>query len=188
MGRHDEALVEIERALELDRFSLIINTLVGWTHFNRHEYERSAEQCRKTLEMEPDFGPAQECLVLSYVMSNRGEEAVQAMERFPVGPGDDPGLGQEARRAYETGGTRGLWELRLRQTQEEAKHRFVSPVEFAEVYAQLGEIDRAIAELEKAYEEHEAEIIYLKRWPLYDPLRGDPRFQALIRKVKLPED
>jgi uncharacterized protein HemY len=88
--------------------------------------------------------------------------------------------------AYAKGGIRGydLWELqRLR---EESRHRYVKPAAFAFAYAALGEKDQAFSYLEKAYENRDSELTRLQTNPRLDPLRSDPRFQDLLRRMNFP--
>jgi TolB-like protein/Tfp pilus assembly protein PilF len=184
MGRFDEATAQIKKALELDPLSLIINAVLGWNYLYQRQYARALEQCQKTLEMDPRFGNAQLCVFISAALGGRGEEALQALSRFLELQGATPADTEALRKAYQTEGVRALWRrwLQLQQSQRQGQ----SPARLAEAYAQLGEKDRAISLLEQGYEERDAELAYLNVWPLFDPLRDDPRFQALVRRMNFP--
>ena len=186
-GRHQEAILEIKRALQSDPFSLIINVGVGWTYFYMHEYDQAIEQCRKTLELQPTFTQAQYCIMNANLRAGRGEEALRARLKLGAMTGESQEKLNEIRRVYEKAGIKGLWQARLQELQEESRRTYVAPTEFAMVYAQLEDLDQAFAWLEKAFTERDADVIYIKRWPLYDPLRGDPRYHALLRRLNLPE-
>jgi serine/threonine-protein kinase len=187
MGRHEESIAEMKRALELDPFSLIINASLGWSYLFARQYDMAVEQCRKTLEMEPNFANAQRCLSLSLLAANRGEEALEALVRLWILRGATPEVLTSLRRAIGTAGLEGYWRWKLDRLVELSKREYVSPIPIAEAYGQLGERDEAVAWLEKAYQERDSGLTYLKGWPLWDPLRDDPRFHSLLRRMNFPE-
>jgi serine/threonine protein kinase/tetratricopeptide (TPR) repeat protein len=183
MGRFDESTAQTQRALELDPLSLIINSVSGWTYIYRRQYARGLEQCRKTLEMNPRFANALNCVFVAAAQSGRGDEALQALSRFMEVQGATSADTEALRKAYQAEGMQALWKEWLRFQQQGE-----SPVGLAEAYAQLGEKDRALALLERGYEERDAALAYINTWPLWDPIRSDPRFQALLRRMNFPEN
>jgi len=187
VGRQEEGLAEMKRALELDPLSLIINTSLGWQYVYARQYEKAIEQCRKTVEMEPGFRSAHWCLTDAYLAAGRGADAVPEIQAAAKLDGATPEQVAAIRQAYERAGIKGLWQLRLEVLGKDARRVYVRPTEFAQAYAQLGEKDQAMAWLEKAYDERDGFVAYIKTWPEYDPLRGDPRFQALLRRMKFPD-
>ncbi len=114
-------------------------------------------------------------------------EAVEEYLRARTLWGESVEKVEALRRAYEAGGIKGFWQKRLEQLKETAKRGPASPLTFASIYSRLGDKDQAFAWLEKAYEEHSGPLIYLKVSPDYDPLRSDPRFQSLLRRMNFPE-
>ncbi len=186
VGRHDESKAEMKRALELDPLSLIINTGLGWSFFYARQYDQAIKQCRKTLEMEPDFMNAHLCLAQAYLLEGRGEEATLELQKLATLGGATSEKVSGIRKSYRAEGLKGLWKWQLENRREESRHKYVSPALFAEAYAQLGEKDLAYRWLEKAYEERDDALSVLKTWPFWDPLRSDPRFQDLVRRVGLP--
>ena len=87
------------------------------------------------------------------------------------------------REAAAATSARVYWQKRLEQEMEESKRELSAGFEMAEIFAQLGEKDQAFASLERAYEEHSFMMLYLKAAPNLDPLRSDPRFADLLRRV-----
>jgi len=93
---------------------------------------------------------------------------------------------EELADAYQTSGKEGYWRWLLDYSKERAKRgEYVSPSNFATSFAHLGEKDQAFEWLEKAYEERDSVLMYLKGSPQFDPLRDDPRFHDLLRRMKL---
>ncbi len=188
MGRHDAATREMKRALELDPFSLIINSSLGNGYIFARQYDLAAEQCRKTLDLEPDFLSAQGCMVWARLNAGLEKEAFQEQLKLAKMSGATPKRLEEFRKAYESKGWKGVWQLALEQ-QKEAMSRgdYVSPALHAIPHAQLSDPDEAMVWLNKAYEERDALLAYIKVNPLYDPLRADSRFGDLLRRMKFPE-
>ena len=186
VGRQEEGLAEMKRALELDPLSLIINASLGWEYVFLRQYDRAIAQCRKTVEMEPRFPNARVCLMEAYLLAGRGADAVPEIQELAKLEGAAPEAVAAIRQAYERAGIKGLLQLRVDVLREEAKHGYVRPTLFAETYALLGDKEQAMAWLEKAYDERDGFLAYVKTWPFYDPLRDDPRFQALQRRMNFP--
>ena len=175
LGRIDEGLKEIRRAQELDPLSLIINTVAGgWFCYFTRDYDRGIEQCKKTLEMDPDFVPARTYLCWNYLGKGMYEEALR-----------------EAQKLNNEYAIAGVYAMMNRQ--EEArrllanilKHPQPNAATIARVYFRLGENEEGWKWLEKAYDERGYELIYLKVNAAFDSIRSDPRFQALLKKVGL---
>ncbi len=186
LGRHDESMAEMKRALDLDPLSLIINTSLGWSFLYARQYDQAINQCRKTLEMEPDFMNAHLCLAQAYLLEGQGEEATLELQKLATLGGAASEKVARIRQAYKRAGLNGLWRWQLEDLDEKSRREYVSPALFAQAYAQLGEKDQAYRWLEKAYEERDAALAYLKTWPFWDPLRSDPRYKDLLRRVGLP--
>jgi serine/threonine-protein kinase len=175
MGRHDESLREIKRAQELDPLSLIINAITGWPYGGRHEYDKAIEQYKKTLEMDPDFRPARSYLARAYLRKGMYEDALKEYKLLNRLPGmaftyAKMGRTEEAHQA-------------LNELIERSKNTYVSPSAIARVYFALGDNDQGIAWLERGYEERDIGMIGIRKNPVYDNVRSDPRFKALMKKM-----
>jgi len=182
-GRLEEAIAEDKRALELDPLSLPINAYLGLTFYDARQYDQTIEQERKTIELDPNFIVAHNFLGLAYLQKSMGDEAIAEFEKaLVISPGDPMSLG-ELGRAYALGGKRAEAQKILDKLNELSKQEFVPAMARAVVYTGLGERDKAFESLEKAYEERF--VIQTKPDPQFDPLRSDPRFTDLLRRMNL---
>jgi tetratricopeptide (TPR) repeat protein len=186
MGRHEEAITQIQRAQEVDPLSLIMNTAMGRIlHFARR-YDQAIEQYRKTLEMDPNFAPGHLDLGATYDAMGMHDEAIAEYLEGNTLRGRNQEELAALEEAYSASGKRGYWQKQLDLLKEKAKRQYVSPFSIALAYIQLGEKDQAFAWLEKTYEERGGVLTFLRAETVFDPLRGDPRFQDLVRRVGLP--
>jgi len=187
LGRFDHAIAEEKRALELDPLSLIINADLGWTYFNARRYDEAEAQVRKTLEMDANFFLAHFYLGCVLQLKGRVAEAIPEFQKAFDLNHDLYALamlGQAYARNSQTEEARKV----LAQLNEEAKSRYVAPYALALALLGLGEKERALAELERAYQTHDTNYLFvIKADPLLDDLRGDPRFEALVQKVTRPK-
>jgi len=184
-GRTNEGLAEIRRAQELDPLSLPINMTVGWLLCDAQRTDEGIDQLRKTLEMDPAFVVAHIRLGLCYERKGMYDAAIAESQKiFDLGAKSlgTAGLGQ----AYAMAGKRNEAQKALAELQELSKRRFVSPGLFALIYAALGDKDQAFAWLEKSVEQHDLMTGRLKVDQRFDPLRSDPRFAEMVKRVGLP--
>lgn len=183
MGRHDEALAKIRRAKELDPVSLIISTNEGWILFCSRQYDAAIEQLQKTVELDPNFANAHYKLALVYEAKGMHKQAVEEFLNDDALSGEGQEMVTAQQTAYSESGWRGFGRQQLSQLNKDAKEGYVSPRSFVFAYLQLGDKDRAFEWLEKAYQERSELLLYLKVDPRFDPLRSDPRFDNLLRRV-----
>lgn len=185
-GRFDESIGEMKRAQELDPLSLIVNTAVGYAYWHAHRYDEAIEQLHKTLELEPNFLPAVSYLEMAYEQKGMNKEALATeLQSMTLSGGYSLEEIQATKEAFAKSGMRGVWLVSVRQIQERSRHRYVAPVFFAAVYAELGDKDKALAWLEKALEERSGWMVHLKVDPRFDRLRSDSRFADVIGRVGL---
>ena len=184
-GRHEEALAEIRRAKEINPVSLIINAVEAWVLYHARDYDQAIAQAQKVVEMDPNFAEVYEYLKRCYDQKGMYREAIAARQTRRRLSGLDAEETAALREAAAATTARVYWQKRLEQDVEEAKRELSTPFDMAELYAQLGEKDRAFAWLERAYEERSFMMMYLKVAPNLDPLRTDPRYADLLRRVGL---
>ena len=174
-GRLDEGLKELKRAQELDPLSLIINAIIGgWFCYYARDYDTGIIQCKRIIEMDPEFHPAHQFLWWNYVGKKMYEEALK-----------------EAQKTNYRWAVASLYAIMNRP--EEARRLLADIIEnpeqseigIARVYFQLGKNEEGWKWLEKAYDERAYSLIFIKMDPFYDQIRPDPRFQALLKKVGL---
>lgn len=184
MGRHEQAIAEIKVARELDPLALVINTNIGARLFFARQYEQAAEQLKKTLEMDPNYGYAHTYLGYTYSAMRRYNEAVAEYETTNRLIGDSTSLQCFLGYALSKAGRRNEAEAILKKL--ETTKEYVSPAELAVLYVGLDQKEQALYSLERAYAAHDLQMRYLSVDHHFDPLRSEPRFQELIRKVGLP--
>jgi eukaryotic-like serine/threonine-protein kinase len=185
VGRFEEAIAEGKRAMELDPLSLTINRSLGIAFFLARQYDQAIDQERKTLELDPNFILARDDLGYTCLQKSMYKEGIAEFEKalvtFPSNTGALSGLGY----AYAVAGRRTVAQKVLDQLTELAKQKYVSPGSRASIYTGLGEKNKAFDWLEKGYEERSLRFSIVKANPIYDPLRSDPRFQDLLRRMNL---
>jgi TolB-like protein/DNA-binding winged helix-turn-helix (wHTH) protein/tetratricopeptide (TPR) repeat protein len=185
MGRHQEAIAEIRRAREINPLSLIINAVEVSVLCIAREYDQGISQGRKALEMDPHFAEVYGYLKRCYDQKGMYKEAIAAHQMRRKLAGLDAEESAALREAAAATSARVYWQKRLEQEVEESKRELSGGFEMAEIFAQLGEKDQAFAWLERAYKERSFMMLYLKVAPNLDPLRSDPRFADLLRRVGL---
>jgi len=185
MGRHEEAIALARRALQLDPSSLVRRTSLVDAFSSARRYDEAEEQAQRILEIDPTNRAVNLDLVDIYVATGSYQEAVAAQQESMRLQGVSEDTIAGFLDAYATSGMDGYWRWLLDYRTEQAKRQYVSPTDFAEIHAQLGEKDQAFEWLEKAYEERQGWLIWLKSMPLLEPLRDDPRFQDLLLRMNL---
>jgi TolB-like protein/Tfp pilus assembly protein PilF len=185
-GQFEEAIAEVRRALELDPLSVIINADFGSALTNARRYDQAIEQLRKTVEMDPGFYYAHWTLGNALELKGFKEEAIAEYKRA-IALNDDPLPRALLGHLYAKIGRKdeALAILKqLRELRESSKERYVSPYNLALIHIGLGHKNEATQLLEETYEERDGyNIVFIKVEVLLDPLRGDPRFEALVQKV-----
>ena len=183
LGRFDDAIVEGKRAVELDPLSLVINTDLGSDYYYARRYDEAIAQLHKTLEMDPGFYIAH--LVLGQALDAKGARDAAIVEcQKARALNDDPSVLGVLARAYGLSGNKMEAEKILDQLKELSKQRYVAAYSFALVYLGLGDKEEALRWLEHSYQDRAgSDIGYIRVDPLLDPLRGDPRFEALAEKI-----
>ena len=185
MGQPDAALVEAQRAYELDPLSIIINARVGHTYYFGRRYDQAIEQYKKTLELDPNFAIAHSRLGWAYLQKGLQRDAVEEFLKGNSLAGESQEAVAELKQAFLRSGMQGYWRRSLELEQQKAKHRYVSAYDIAVLYARLGQKEQALSWLDKAYEERSSSLVYLKVEPSFDSLRQDPRLVDLLRRINL---
>ena len=178
MGRSTEGIAEAKRAVEGDPLSYSANLALGLNYSVARQYDQAVAQYLRTIELDPNDPRGYEFLSGAHATLGLYEQALKAhqkqMNLLGARPEDVAAVGE----AYRASGYPGYLRWRL----ERAKH----PYRAALIQAQLGLKDEAFANLEKCYREHWYAMVQLKTFPAWDPLRSDPRFQDLLRRMNFP--
>jgi TolB-like protein/Tfp pilus assembly protein PilF len=185
MDRPAEAMREIERAHELDPLSLVISMEIAWNLYMARDYARSIQQAARTLDLAPEFLPAQHVLGLALQHVGRNEEAAVAFEKARAGSKDNAcSLGALGHLMAHSGRASEAESI-LSQLIEMSRHEYVSAYWPAVVYAGLGRVHEALDWLENACRQHDLWLVWLKTEPRFDGLRGEERFDELLLQVGL---
>ena len=186
MGRHDEAMAEMDQASRLDPVSPIIQASRGWVLYQRRQFDRSLEECRRTLALEPTFLRAYNYIGMNYLQKRMPTEALRALQEADRLAGPSAVARGELAQAYVAAGRRREATAILDGLLEPGAYPYVASADIATIYIALGDRDRAFAWLEKAYQERSFAMVYLKVHPAYDPIRADPRFVDLLARLRFP--
>lgn len=187
-GRNEETLNEIQRAVEIDPLSSRFNLTWARLLFFMRQYDQAIDRFQKTLELDQNYAPAHEWLGDTYEQKGMQREAISEWSKALIlsGAGDQA---SSLERTYAASGfgaaVRALAQKRLEQANERMRRGgYVPAVEYVTAYMRLGNKEQAFAWLRKVAEERNRFALEFKVNPLYDPLRGDPRFQDLLRRVE----
>ncbi len=185
LGRHEEAVTEAARARELDPVSLIINTIEGSVLYYARRDDEANARLQKALELDPNFWIAHLFLGKIYLQEGKYPEALAEFGKareFSRGNSEAISMiGYVWTLAGNAGKARGV----LEELKSLSAQHYTPPHSVAVVYLGLGERDETFAWLEKAYEDHDVRLQFLKVDPKWDSLRSDPRFTALLKRIGL---
>lgn len=216
LGRFIQAIEVLENALELDPYSRQINDALTDTYLDSRQFERAVVQYRKMIDIDPQDAVIYDSLGDALEQQGKYDEAVEAYLKARNLAGESADRVRALRAAYRASGIHGYWRKRVEQLMaapenkspikivdiyarlsdteqsqtwiNEAQQRGqVSPLTLARIYTRLGDNDQALALLELAYAEHKSQLAWLKVDRRWDPLRFDPRFQELLRRMNFPD-
>jgi DNA-binding winged helix-turn-helix (wHTH) protein/TolB-like protein len=184
VGRRDEAVNHMRRALELDPLSFFNVRLMGSVFYWARRYDDSLEYIRKAEEMEPKLVDVTvDWEVDDYQMEGKPQQAVIADLRNFSLP-DEKRFHDRLDAAYRSGGQKAYWETRIKSLRA-LPDSPCSAAGIARIYVLAGEKDKALESLNRAFNEGCFWFSMMKTEPILDPLRGDPRFKDMLKKVNL---
>jgi serine/threonine protein kinase/tetratricopeptide (TPR) repeat protein len=185
MERIQEAEAEMAEAQRMEPNSLLVSTYAAFASYLAHRYDAAIDNLRRVLEKVPGFAVAQWWLGLACIEKGDYEAALEALQKSVQYSGADPApmaaLGHLYGRLGWSGDVRKIRE----QLVELSAKRYVSAFNFAQCQSCRNEKEQTLEWLEKACEERSSLLVYLKVWPMFDPLRSEPRFQAVVKRVGL---
>ncbi len=189
VGRFDEGIAEAKRARDLDPLSLPVNNALAGRLLVAGRVDEALKQLQETLEMNPHFAPAHQTLGWAYLNKGKHSEAIQEFQQaLQLSGTDDHDIMLDLGFAYAAAGNREEARRMLAKLKELNGRGLVPSGSIGILYGALGELNEAFAWLDKAYEERDPELTYLKvPGRRFEPLRHDARFQQLVRRVGLPE-
>ncbi len=185
IGQFPEAETEIQRALDLDPLSLIINTDAGEVFYCARQPDEALAHLRRALELDPNFAEAH--LVLGKVYEQKKDfiEALAEFDRADQLFGNPPNIATLRAHALAMLGKRDEALTIAHKLEQTSAHRYVSSVDMAMIYCALEDRDKGLELLDKAYQSRGKGLDIIGTDPLFDGCRSDPRFQALLRRLRL---
>src|SRR5437870_2433759 len=182
VGRLDEAIAKDKKAIELDPLNSFFQSALAYYLYHARRYDDAMVQVRKTLELDPTSTLAHN--LLGRCLLGKGDTA-GAIAEFQQGKINITGAWYQGLLgyAYAISGDRPKAEQMLGELEAQAKRQYVNSSAFAAIYLGLGEKEKALDWLDVAYENQESACWLLKVHPIYDSVRNEPRFQALVQKV-----
>jgi serine/threonine protein kinase/Tfp pilus assembly protein PilF len=192
MGRFDEALIERKRAIELDPLSPSFHQRLADTLYFMRRYDEAIEQYRKALELHQTNAQFHERLGNAYEQKGMFDQAIAEWRAAALARGTNEELATMLENTYKESGfnsaIRAFAQERLKQLNERARRgEYIPAMDFARLYVRLGAREQAFLWLEKASEERNTLVFSLKHDPAFDSLRNHTRFQAVLRRVGLPQ-
>ncbi|MGA9476080.1 MAG: hypothetical protein WBV36_26675 [Terriglobales bacterium] len=188
-GFEEQALAEANRAQQLDPTSPIINREVAYAYLLARRYDDAIAICKKLAANEPTFAAAHSCLFYAYWGKRMYPEVIEEQKVYGqlCGNPNEAEFASALERGFQEAGWKGALKKGIEVRLAQRKAGYYSAFLLADLYADLGDRDAAFRWLGTAYQERESGMKMLKTDYLLDPLRSDPRFPELLRKVGLPQ-
>jgi TolB-like protein/DNA-binding winged helix-turn-helix (wHTH) protein/Flp pilus assembly protein TadD len=191
-GQNANAESETKRTLELDPLSPLYRSTAAYVFICLRQYDRATQEARRAIELDPTFADAHVNLATALGAKGLYQEAFSEWLQYLNLSGDGELVQQLTVAAKEIFGSREpgrkLGQITLRYFQRKSRTRYVSPLVIAGTYITSGDKDHAFEWLEKAYQERSPVLFAIKVDPSWDPMRSDPRFQDLLRRMNFPPD
>jgi tetratricopeptide (TPR) repeat protein len=182
-GEAEESVREARRSVELDPVNVLANLFIGQGLLEARHYDQAVAQLRETLVLNANFWPAHLYLGMTLLQQSHYPEAIEELRKagdLTAEPYATIGY------VYARMGRRADALKVLADLKERSKHEYVAPCFIAKIYIALGDREQAFAWFEKGYQQRDSWLTFLKGDPMYDPIRSDPRFGYLLRRVGLP--
>jgi len=188
-GREQEALAEVNRARQLDPLAPIISNVAGYVHIFARQYDEAIVECKKVADENPTFSLAHSCLRDAYWGNDMYPQVIEEARAFAQlsGDRDESEFASALEQGFRSAGWKGALRKGIQTREAQCKTRYSSAYGIASMYAELGEKDQAFRWFETAYQEPDLSLLGLKTDYSLDPIRSDPRFAELVRKVGLPQ-
>jgi serine/threonine protein kinase len=188
-GREREALAEANRAHQLDPLTPVTTTVVGLVHIMARQYDDAIAVCKKLADENPTFAAAHTWLAYAYWGKRMYPQVIEEWKVYGQLSGDrkDSEFASAMEDRFHSAGWKGALTKGIEIRQAQRKTSYYSAYLIAQLYADLGDKDQAFRWLNIAYQERDSSLLSLKTDFLLDPIRSDPRFTELVRKVGLPQ-
>jgi serine/threonine-protein kinase len=184
ISRHDEAVVELRRAAELDPLAPVIQWNAARILIAARRFDAAIEAGRRAVELGPNVASAHGYLGLAYLAKGKTADALSEFQNAALVGQDGPQGPYFAIGLARCGKTREALQM-LAKLQELGHNRYVTPFYIAKAYESLGDREQTFAWLERSYEDHSWDLVFLNVDPFFDDLHSDPRFADLVRRIHL---
>jgi TolB-like protein/DNA-binding winged helix-turn-helix (wHTH) protein/tetratricopeptide (TPR) repeat protein len=185
-GRHQEALQESQKLLQMDPLSSHMNSHLGLALDRAGRFDDALAQFKRTTTLDPNYARVYDHMGYTFELHKMIPEAIASYRKGVSLAGDTLEVQPDLSRALIEGGQRQEGLQILRRLEADAAHRYVSPVDLAGIYAVLGDHEHALKLLETALQQHNGRLLFLHLHSEFDSLRGEPRFMHILRAVGGP--
>jgi TolB-like protein/Tfp pilus assembly protein PilF len=186
-GQFDEAIAEIKRGLDGEPLDINMGTTLSWAYMAAGQNDKALEQAKRVYDLEPSHPLGRWNLGNVYISQGMYIEAIDLSEKYLKEDPTNQRVLWNLGFAYAKAGRRGQAEEVINKFIEIAKTQYMPHSRIGSIYGALGEKDKAFAELEKSFEDRDWDLFRLKVDPLFAPLRDDPRFKVMLKRLNLPE-
>jgi len=184
-GRFGESIGEMKKAQELDPLEPLVNARLGLSLYLARRYEEAYEQNRKVISMDPNFSIGYWYQAMICATNKLWDEAIASSQKHVQLSGGASFALATLGFIYGSAGIRDEALNALERLTALSQDRYISLFNVAMVYVGLGEKDQALENLEKAHTDRASLMAYLGIWPVFDSVRSEPRFKALLKKMNL---
>lgn len=184
--RFGDAIAEHKKSIELDPANVAPIYILGQTYYWARQYDLAQMELQKALELEPSYAPAHGFLARTYLQQEKYADAIRKAELLATLSGRAAYSLPLLAAIYIRGGRESEGHALRKELEVLSRDTYVPPASMPWAYATVNEPDRAFAWLEKAFEIRDPSLVRLKVDPMWDPIRDDPRFSDLIRRIGLP--
>jgi TolB-like protein/Tfp pilus assembly protein PilF len=185
-GRFDEADQQMRAALDLDPLSTA-GAAIAMNNVYAGKPDQAIVEATKALESNPNFATAYDALGMAYQRKKIYPEAIAAYQKYLDLSGRDADAISRLAQSYAAAGQKEEARKLLHELEHPPKGMYVQPIDIATVYSSLDEREKAFAYLDLAHKQRATGMMLLRWDPAYDPIRSDPRFKALLRKLGFPQ-
>jgi tetratricopeptide (TPR) repeat protein len=183
LERFEDVVTQNEKSIEVDPLSIYAHAHFGWTQLGSRNYDRAIKLLNRSLEFDRNFAVAHWLLGWGHAFLSNLDEGIRHLRRALELSGDFPWYMAHLGWAYGASGRTDEARAVLSELDERRQEGFVRALYSAVVHIGLGETGQALDWLEKAYDEHDLWMVFLRVDSLFDPVRSEPRFMALLEKV-----
>jgi serine/threonine-protein kinase len=185
MGRIEEAISETQQALSLDPMSVLFRVHLAFLYYLQHKYEHSIAQFRKVLEMNPKYYLANAMMGNVHTLAGQYDEALACYAIAREADADSKFIDSLQAMTLANASRKAEAVALLQRITQRAANDYISPVSIAYVHTALGDADQAFENLDRAIQDRDPNLLGLKSNPIFEPLREDPRYHALLKKMQL---